>query len=267
MVKWSTSLLLIFMSISTVFAVTPANVDHNLPKLTLAIYHSPPYYFTDEHNPPRGISRDIMTSVARALGFELQTISCNFARCLKLLRDGEVDFLAGLVRTPDRERDFYYFIPAFMSFQSSYSFFSRTDVPFVVSGYADLKGKSIAVMRDGRYFQQFDDDMSLNKVAVRSEPMMFEMVAKQRVDLTIAVTETASPLLATLASEHLPLKQHPYQFKQAIAGYLVMSKRSQHYALASSIEKRLQYMAITGELNDILRRYHLPPVSAQSQNP
>ncbi len=68
----------------------------------------PPFEFT-ENNSPRGLVPDLVQRLGTSLGTDVQTRSVSdWATAEKMLRNGDIDILPALPRTPRREEDFLF---------------------------------------------------------------------------------------------------------------------------------------------------------------
>lgn len=226
--------------------------------IKLAMYHNPPYYFTENIAEPRGLSLDLIKPAARQLGFQIQVITCPFARCLKMAEHGEVDIVAGLIKSPSREQYLYFMEPAMMRFNSSFVFYSRKDFPKQVRRLNELRDYSVAVMRDAVYFPEFDGAGFIKKVPVSTESAALELVHKGRVDFAIMVEQTASGSFANANIPANELIKQPYHVQQKIYGYLAFSRNAANFSHAQELEDMMLKQYQTGLFHLIWQKYQLP---------
>ena len=71
----------------------------------VGVYENAPKIFTLESGRPAGIFIDILENIAEKEGWELQYTSCSWAKCLELLRKGEIDLMPDVAYTGERDRD------------------------------------------------------------------------------------------------------------------------------------------------------------------
>lgn len=225
--------------------------------LKLGMYHSPPYYHTEDVKKPSGLSLDILTPVVAALGYRLEVVPCPFPRCLKMAAQGELDIVAGLINNPQREQFLYFLSPPMMQFHSAFVFYGRPQAPFQLTQLADLKGRTVAVMRDAVYFPDFDNSQIFSRVKVPSESVALHMVAMGRVDFAITVEKTALGSFHDAGLQLTDLKRQPYFQQQNIDGYLAFSRLSPHFAIAEQLEAELQLQAKQGLLDKLWIKYGL----------
>lgn len=225
--------------------------------LKLGMYHSPPYYHTEDVKKPTGLSLDILTPVAAALGYRLEVVPCPFPRCLKMAAQGELDLVAGLINNQERAKFLYFLSPPMMQFHSAFVFYSRPQAPFELTKFADLTGRTVAVMRDAVYFPDFDNSQIFSRVQVPAESVALHMVAMGRVDYAITVEKTALGSFHDAGLKLTDLKRQPYFHQQNIDGYLAFSRLSPHFAIAQQLEAELQLKAKQGLLDKLWVKYGL----------
>lgn len=263
------SLVLLFSTLSSVltplFAAPPLRAD--LPVLKLAMYHSPPYYFTEDVVEPHGLSLDLLKPAARQLGLRIEVVTCPFPRCLKLAEQGEVDIVAGLIKTDERESYLHFIQPAMMNFVSSFAFYSRHDQDHDVHSVADLSGHSVTVMRDAAYFPVFDQASGFERIQVNSEAKALELVHKGRADYAITIEQTAEGSFAQAGLQVTDLKRQPYHVDQNIRGYLAFARQSPNFQLATKLEQMLEQQYRAGMFHLLWQKYHLPAIKNQAQKP
>lgn len=261
-------LILLFCVLSSVLtpllAAPPLRAD--LPVLKLAMYHSPPYYFTEDVAEPRGLSLDLLKPAARQLGLRIEIVTCPFPRCLKLAERGEVDIVAGLIKTEEREGYLHFIQPAMMNFVSSFVFYSRHDQAHDIHSVVDLNGHSVTVMRDAAYFPAFDQAADFERVPVNSEAKALELVHKGRADYAITIEQTAEGSFAEAGLQFTDLKRQPYHVNQNIRGYLAFSRQSPNFQLAAKLEQMLEQQYRAGMFHLLWQKYHLPAIQTQTQN-
>ncbi len=149
-------------------------------KLVACVDEHPPYQYIADV--PYGKHITALEILAEVLGKQLTFVkSPNIARCLSFLNAGHVDVIAGLNITKQRQ-EFTFYAP--FKLADELSAISRKDV--IINDYNDFKGKIIGVPRGAVYYDKFDNDLSLNKVAIQNEIVGLSMILKNRIDLILA---------------------------------------------------------------------------------
>jgi polar amino acid transport system substrate-binding protein len=231
-------------------------------KIYVAIDHAPPYSVITDKNHVSGIIIDILTQLQTYTekSFEIEVVPCPFSRCIKMLTQGEVDVFGGLFRTPEREKLMQFVHPPYLAIFSSFVFFARRDSNITVSNYEDLKNKRIALIRGGVYFKRFNEDQSLTKVAVPSERVAIDLLLKGRVDLVIAVEDTAEVAMNALEQPTSQLKKVDYRYTNTIYGHMAFSKAFAQSTLAEQLSQGMIDMTKSGGLDKVIAPYHLPKI-------
>lgn len=250
-------------ALTPLLAAPPLRAD--MPVLKLAMYHSPPYYFTENVAEPYGLSLDLLKPAARQLGLRIEVVTCPFPRCLKLAEQGEVDIVAGLIKTNERESYMHFIQPAMMNFVSSFVFYSRHTQSHDIQSVNDLTGHSVTVMRDAAYFPAFDQATDFERVPVNSEAKALKLVHKGRADYAITIEQTAAGSFAAAGLKLTDLKRQPYYVNQNIRGYLAFSRQSPNFQLAAKLEQMLEQQYRAGMFHLLWQKYHLPAIQTQVQ--
>ncbi|TMP17515.1 ABC transporter substrate-binding protein [Pseudoalteromonas sp. S2721] len=248
------SLLLFFFS-----GLVSAN---SYEKVLVAVDHAPPYGMISDDGKVSGAIVDIMREMQPSLPIKFEYVACPFSRCLKMLEQNELDVMGGLIRTEAREQKMQFLTPPYMMLSSSFVFYAKADSELKINNYQDLVGKRIAVMRGAAHFPRFDTDKTLTKIEALSEHNAFEMLLKNRVDLVIAVEETADHASVFLQRPSQEIVKMPYRYKDVIYGHIALSKQFASLSLAEKIQERLNTLVLNGRLTELVKSYNLPPVTA-----
>ncbi|WP_440054792.1 substrate-binding periplasmic protein [Pseudoalteromonas sp. T1lg65] len=234
--------------------------------INVAVDHAPPYSTIDDNGDAQGLILDILQALrATQQQFVINPVPCPFSRCVRLLSRGEVDVMGGLIRTEHREKVIDYINPPYMALTSSFVFYARKDSDIEISDFTDLYGKRIAVMRGAAFYPQFDDDRELNKVLVPSERVAFDLLLKSRVDLVLAVEDTAEVAMNVLKQPLSQLKKVEYRHTKVIYGYMAFSRSFAKTELGNILKERMKSLGDSHQLDALLGRYQLPPISGNPE--
>lgn len=231
------------------------------PQIVLGINHAPPYTFVDSNQQASGLVLDIMRRIESEVGFELQVVSCPFPRCLKLAKEGKVDVIGGLIKTPERSRYLDFIEPAYMELNSSFVFYALKNKNLAVNEYEQLSGKRIAVVRKAAHFERFDKDIMLNKIMVPSEKVGMDMLLKDRVDIVIGVEDTADHALRFLNQDSNKLQKLNYRHTDKILGYAAFSRKYHNLFILNRIKQKMRNFQKNGVLTELVKPYNLPPIN------
>ena len=238
-----------------------ANCSFSNERLVIAVDHAPPYSYTQGESRPRGLLIDIMLRISKQLNIPLQLVPCPISRCIELVKSGQADIAGAFIRTPEREVDMNFLSPAYMVLNSPFVFYAQTESSIKVDKFEDLYGKRIGLVRGAAHYSRFDNDEKLIKVAVQSEKVAMDLLLKGRLDVVIAVEQTADHSLSVLNQPTHRLKKLSYRHDEPVLGYAVSSKRSKNQDLIDQVAKQLTELAKTGELSQLVEIYDLPPVT------
>lgn len=186
--------------------------------MSACIDEHPPYqYLTD---PPTGIHVEALKILAEKLGKQLIMLeSPNFARCVALLKSGQVDVIAGLNKSRERQ-EFAFYAP--YKYEEELVLISKqTNVHQHV---ASLSGKIIGVPRGTTYFEKFDNNKNLTKIAIPSVKAGIELVIKDRIDIIITSKLVAASLIEQTDAAKLHVSVIPREDKENNLSYFGFSK-------------------------------------------
>ena len=187
----------------------------------------PPYQYLD--SPPHGIHVTALTKLAQIFNKKIQFFeSPNFARCVRMLKNGEVDVIAGLNKSKKRE-EFAFYAP--YRIEENHVVISNKAIN--ISDYTSLQGKIIGVPRGTTYFRKFNDDTSLNKIPIQSIIIGIELILKNRIDIIITSRMIANLLIDDITKAHLKatvIKRDDNEGKVSYFGFSKLNKLdlSQH---------------------------------------
>lgn len=151
-------------------------------KLRAAFSVWEPFAIEDETG-LHGIDPTILAELARRMDKSLELVPCPWRRCLKMLRDGDIDILSSLAQTIEREQFAFYIKPAYS--RVTPLFYVSIKSHMDITRYGDLSKLAIGSAVDSRYFEPFDSDTSLNKFEATSEMLLLRMLEAGRVDTIV----------------------------------------------------------------------------------
>ena len=147
--------------------------------LVACIDDHPPYQYLGTR--PHGTHISALEVLADVLDRKLSFVqSPNFARCIAMLKKGDVDVIAGLNQTAQRKK-FAFYAP----FKSADELKVISKEGLIIKTYNDFKGKIIGVSRGTAYFPRFDNDDTLDKISMQSDRIGISLLLKDRIDLVM----------------------------------------------------------------------------------
>jgi polar amino acid transport system substrate-binding protein len=170
-----------------------ASFTHAQSKVLVAcIDDHPPYQYLGTK--PHGTHISALEVLADVLGKELTYVqSPNFARCVAMLKKGNVDVIAGLNQT-EKRKNFAFYAP----FKAADELKVISKEGLIINTYNDFKGKIIGVSRGSAYFPRFDNDDTLDKISVQSDRIGISLLLKNRIDLVML-----NPAILEIHSEEI----------------------------------------------------------------
>ncbi len=202
----------------------------------------PPYQYLG--STPHGVHITALKKLAQIFNKQIQFIeSPNFARCVRMLKNGEVDVIAGLNKSKERE-EFAYFAP----YRVEEDHVVISNKASEIIDYKSLQGKVIGVSRGTTYFRKFNDDNTLNKVAINSITVGIELILKKRIDVIITSSMAANLLIDDINKAHL--KATVINRNDNKVSYFGFSKLNKLNLLPCEIIERTTQAFENGSFND-----------------
>lgn len=234
-------------------SVTPAYAE----KLRLVADAWPP--FTDASMEQGGLATALVKTALERAGYLSDFEQVPWARALVGIGDGRYDVLVNAWYNDSRTR-IGQFSEGYLD--NRVRLLKRKADVIHFERLSDLYPHSIAVVRDYAYSADFDNDLRLQKVPVRSFPVAIGMLAAGRVTLAVEDEYVASWFL----------QQGPSNAKDQIEFFgkpvsennlhiLVSLKHPQHAQIVADFDKAIGAMKADGSYARILEHYAFRPES------
>ncbi len=211
-------------------------------------------YFARQNPNHLGIMGDIVTRAADRAGINITLHpSIPWKRILFNLRYGNLDIIAGALKTQQREKQFQFSPPVHYA---ELRVFVRKDRSFEYSHISDLEGKYGAKVR-GMSLGQEADDYAFNHLVIDDTPSpktLFQMVASGRLDYGIFYWSTGKKEI-----ERHKLKDIIEVLPSALSKeglYIAYSKNSKCQSQISLLNNEIQQMKEDGSIEAIIQYYH-----------
>lgn len=230
--------------------VKPVTRPAPLPARVL-VNDAPPYRILGMANGApvySGIYIDILRLIAEEVGLQLAFTELPFARAFRVMEGGGADIMLGPNRNAERETYLRYLEPPL---PREPKIFLQLPGTAPLRDYNDLAGLSIAVLRGARYFDRFDADATLEKIAVDDYAAALRLVAAGRADAALMPELQALWLLRTSGSV---LQMAPYRLPGSDS-YIVLARSSPLLPQAPTMEAALRRIMANGAIRRILQRY------------
>ena len=214
-------------------------------KVRVAVHIEPPAEdFVDNKFVGRNV--EVARTLVAAMGKEVQFTQCPFARCFSMLQKGHVDMLIGLRKTKDRLKTISFLSEPMYYQHFPLRFYVNTKNAIKIESYEDLEDLSIGVLRGGTYFERFDQDKELMKIEVATHKQLVNMLRKKRIDTFPEREESVLPWI-NKANYDVEFSLAKYQYDEAVASYIGISKKSPFNAEIEAFSATLQKLKASGK--------------------
>ena len=127
------------------------------------------------------------------------------------------------------------------------------DNNITLNHYDDLTPLKVGVLRGVSYFDPFDHDKHISKVALSNHKQLIDMLLKGRIDTFLEREESVLPLVdEKIYATNISIAK--YSYNEDVGSYIAIAKQS---PLANEIVKlsaALQRLYDSGELSAILHK-------------
>jgi polar amino acid transport system substrate-binding protein len=143
----------------------------------------PPFRMEGPDGALHGLDIDVLDQLSLRTDLRFKVQRAPWARGLAALQSGKADLMAGLAKTPEREAYIHYLPQSY--YACAPRFYAAPAQAAAVQRYSQLAGLKIGHVLESAYFEPFDSDQQLRKVAVSTEGQLLEMLARGRLQMVI----------------------------------------------------------------------------------
>lgn len=242
----SIRLLVVF----AVFAASllPARADD----MVMATDDWPPFRISTEHGLV-GLDLDFIDEVARRAGAELTVSKMPWGRGLTSMQSGSVDVMTGLAYRDERAEYIAYTDTPY--FKCSTAFYTIAGLADKIQTYEDLADYQIGYVLHSAYFDQFDNDESLDKVGVAQEQILIEMLMRRRFGVMIG-TDCQVDYFIKEQGFAGKIEKTPYVPGNSVDLYLGVSKKSEWAEKLDLLNKVVKELVDEGFVEQISQDYY-----------
>lgn len=212
-----------------------------------------PWRVLNDKGTLEGIDIDILQYVANDLNLNLITKGCGWKRCLKHMEVGGSDVMTGLYKTAEREKYMTFIDPAYYTTQGI-CFYTLKSNALNIQRYEDLQSLTIGVVDKVSYFERFDHDLSINKLAAVTGQALFRLLKGGRID-AIVLNCINGDISINKDNRKELIERSAYIFKTHRPVYLAISNKSPLLKRKEEFSKSLQKMLNNNEVEKILESY------------
>ncbi|WP_147819598.1 substrate-binding periplasmic protein [Salidesulfovibrio onnuriiensis] len=185
-----------------------------------------------------GIDIEFLRLLAQRMNLRIEFVHVPFARGLVCLEEGSIDLMPCVLHREDREMCMHFIQPPYHQF-SPKAFYVLKDGGPAINSYTDLYGLRIGTVIGARYFSRFDEDIRLNKDAVRNSELNFKKLLDGRIDAMVLSETHGDRQLEHLDYAHRITKAR-YKYQRTNHVHMVLSRQS---PLAERLDEFNMHMA------------------------
>lgn len=205
---------------------------------------------------PTGLSAQITRYVAKLIGGgTLEMKNYPFKRRMLMMKRGELDFMVGLFKRPERERYIYFLSKPYVK-KATQVFFVEKGNRSKIKTYEDLYRLTIGTTTGAKYFLRFDNDANITKKSVRKLSSVFKMLLKHRVDAVICSRRAGISVAGNLGIINR-VEMAEYRHSKINPLYIGISKRSSLINKINDIEKDVNQAIDSGKIDEIINSFYL----------
>lgn len=221
--------------------------------IVLGTNHVPPFKIINGKR-LEGINAEVLQEIFRGMNLQLEIRECPWQRCLSELKDGKIDAILGMFKSPQRE-DIYYFCEPPYKERSDKAFYLRKGEGHRVQSYEDLYSLNmIGVTRGYNNFERFDTDKQLKKEFVTNHIQNLKKLIGKRFDAFIQTEEAADYLIKTEGYTD-KIEKAPYKFDAIHPSYFVISRQSPFMSRVGEFEANLHQFVQDDLYKEISRKW------------
>lgn len=212
----------------------------------------PPFRQQGNNGKLRGYDIDLMREIGLRMDSSFSFVRYPWSRCLDNMKTGRSDLMTGLAKTAEREQ---YMLYTDISYhQCNAAFYMRAGRGSQVKSYDDLSGLIVGYTRDSAYFEPFDSDNTLMKVAVADEKTLIRMTRRGRLD---AFVGTDCQVLTDIRQMGLEdeIESTDYAPDAGVKLYIGVSRQSELAARMDELNQALEDAVQSGVIQRLDNRY------------
>lgn len=242
---------MLFLPVS-VFANPPAKV---FDKLRVAVIIDVPYAYYD-NDKLVGLNIDFAKVLANKLNKQIDFLVCPVARCFALMKNGQVDMLIDINKTPERQTYLSY-LPPYKEQLAPLHFFTLKKNNINIESNQDLSTLSIGVIRGTSFSEQLQQNKTITIVPLSTQKQLIKMLHFGRIDAFIEREESLIGLV-DYQQYRDEFAISTWQYSQHTPSYLAISKRSLLNNDLAFIAEILNQLKRDGTINKIFQTKKVP---------
>lgn len=213
----------------------------------------PPFYFFDDNQEPAGICIEVINHIAKQLNISIQFSSYPWNRMINNGKEGYVDAIMPLFKTPERE--LFLIFPESEIIMEDNSFFTLKSNTLSFSGNLnDIINRHIGVVENYSYGEAFDKKNIQHKTMAESGDQLIQLVLNKRVEMGIGNTMVTTYLAKKRnAADKIKFLSPPVAESPLYIGF---SKKKVSAEFVTQFNKFLQDFKSTRDYSEIIAKYN-----------
>jgi len=201
-----------------------------------------------------GPNSDVLHAIADRLKVRLVLLQAPFKRRLVMMEEGEIDFMVGLLKSPEREGYIHFVEPAYKN-RSDAVFFVPKNRADRITRYEDLYDLTIGTTIGARYFPRFDADEKIRKDPLPRGELNLKKLLLGRIDAVIFPEGAGIDLGYKLGISGRIEIAH-FRFSRRKDVHIGISKNSTLCKELPQFEGLVRQMIVSGEIRQIYAAYY-----------
>ncbi|WP_415892425.1 substrate-binding periplasmic protein [Neptuniibacter sp. PT8_73] len=154
----------------------------------------PPFRFVTPET-VTGIDHELWKKLSKRIGFKVHYLRCPWKRCLRMMKNGQIDAMSGLAWREERAEYITYAYPHYYS--CSTQLYLPHGKSRRISKHRDMHAMTIGMVGGSAYYTEFDQDTDIYKKSVTQEAVLPNLLLEGRIDSFIGTDCQADYELAS----------------------------------------------------------------------
>ncbi|MCK5882856.1 MAG: transporter substrate-binding domain-containing protein [Bacteriovoracaceae bacterium] len=196
------------------------------------VYNSFPPYHWKGYAGAEGETIDLLKKIVKKAGHTVSFENIPWSRALRMAKDGDVDGMMGLYKTPLRARDLIYSKIPLGHTKDIIISAAKSNIP-PISKYSNLLKYKVGLLQDNSYGKEFDKLKLSKDYSCTTEDHIIKKLLQDRFEIAIISMRPLFHYLKKMKINPNKIKTHP----------LIISKEGLYYALSRKIQDRKKIMS------------------------
>ncbi len=203
-----------------------------------------------------GLDLDLIHEVGKRIGTEVDVVRMPWGRGLASMQTGAVDVMTGLAYRKERAEYIAYTDTPYYACETA--FYTPASRPVSITAYEDLREHTVGFVLHSAYFEQFDQDTTLDKLGVAAENILIDMTKRGRLDVMIGTDCQVDYYLKTQGLGDRIVKTE-YRPGNTVNLFLGVSRQSEWAERVDELNAIVKDLVDEGIVDAFARRYYDNP--------